>query len=623
MDKKESLELFDSLKKSLLNIDPVSWAERHLTLDGVPLRLHGNGYKPFCDLYRYLGIKSLEKDSKPTVFVKSRQVAGTTTAMVLELYFMASGLFGGEGKPPIRVIHAFPQREHAEKFSKEKLNPMINSAISVAQSSKSKKPQSFIRSLLDTSSDTNDSLGFKQFLGGNFLRIDSTGLYGDRIRGGTADVLMFDEVQDISGEAIGNTIPMLNQAKYGRSPGGVQFYLGTPKRKGSDFYKMWMMSSQQYYYLGCEKCHKLFPLYTSESDEWKNIWLYGFIVKCTHCGFEQDKRIAAERGKWVSTKDINDPDVKFMGFHLNQFYMPNIKREDIEAETPGIHPTNTERKFRNEVLGEFFQGDSSPISSEEIIEKCGVREKKMRARISAGEEKMVLLGIDYGQRRDIEQLANPNRQSQGQSYTTAVVLSVQGPNLFNVEFALKFSRNDPAGKKGIIENIMRQYAIDLAIGDIGFSNDLSQDLHTIYGDKYLVSRAHGSKLQKDKQKFNEEIIPKEIVFERDYYISEMLELMKKGQIRFPLGSYDHISWLIEHCSSMELKPSISRFGDPEIHYVKGSTPNDGLMAMLNAYIAYKFMITKGFKIKNPHLMNIDVKQPQKPLVVFGHIKRII
>lgn len=623
-ESQDQKKFFEKLKISLLNIDPVSWAERYLMLDGKPFRLHGNGYKPFADMYRYIGLKALEKDAKPLVLVKGRQVSGTTMATVLDLYFMASGLFGTNGKPPIRVIHAFPQREMAEKFSKEKLNAMINSSIpsdNIVPNNK-KQFKSHIQSMLDMSSDTNNSLHFKQFQGGNFLRIDSTGLAGDRLRGGSTDVMIYDEVQDISGEAIANTVEMLKQAKYGKPAQGVQVFFGTPKRKGSDFYKMWQVSSQQYYYLGCEKCRQHFPLYTPDSDDWKKVWIHGFTVKCVHCGHEQDKRAAAERGKWVATKDINDPECRFIGFHINQLYMPNISREHLESEEPGKHPTKTERQYRNEVLGEFFQGDSSPITAEEIIEKCGERERKMRPRISPNEEQMVLLGIDYGLRRDMDQLANPDRTSnQGQSYTTAVVLSVKGPNLFSVELALKFSRNDPAGKKGIIDNIMRQYSVDLAIGDIGYSNDFSYDLHTTYGDKYLVSRA--SARVNDKQKFNMESYPKEIVFERDHYIGEIFELFKKGQIKFPLGSYDSIAWMIEQCSSMELKPSISRFGDPEIHYVKGSMPNDSLMALINAYIAYKFTITQGFKIRNPHLMKVPNVDGNRPLAVIGHIKRMI
>jgi hypothetical protein len=120
----------------------------------------------------------------------------------------------------------------------------------------------------------------------------------------------------------------------------------------------------------------------------------------------------------------------------------------------------------------------------------------------------------------------------------------------------------------------------------------------------------------DKVKFNADAYPKEIIFERDYFIGEIFELLKKGQIKFPLKDYDRIAWLIEHCCSMELKPTIARGGgDPEIHYVKGSTPNDGCMAILNAYLAYKYYTTSGFTIRNPNLMNEPAKKKSIPAVL--------
>jgi len=94
-------------------------------------------------------------------------------------------------------------------------------------------------------------------------------------------------------------------------------------------------------------------------------------------------------------------------------------------------------------------------------------------------------------------------------------------------------------------------------------------------------------------------------------------------IRFPFGDYEKIAWLIDHCCSMEIKPSISRGGDPSIHYVKGSGPNDGFMGLLNAYIAYKFLLTNGFTNNNPLLHQQDFKQANKPLVMTGVISRMI
>ena len=1117
IDMSENKELFNKLRDQLVLLDPVAFVEKYLTLEGEPFRLSKNGYKPFADIYRYIGIKALEPDSKPVIMVKGRQVGGTTMAGALEMYFMGSGLFGTENKPPIRVIHAFPLLELAAAYSKTKLSQMMSTSLineEDKQSKKGGKIKSYMQALLDTSSPTNDSLHFKQFIGGNHLWIESTGIDADRLMGrmlaldtdvptpngfvklidlkqgdslfdengkickitklhpidlkpdsykvcfddgteikacadhlwlttnnlntevrttiqilntinsqhiinkcgsnnncikriinikripsepmrcitvdnssglflvtksfipthNTADVLFFDEClpasqviatdtgrysigklynlfrnekklplvlsfnekeeifeykkiinawkrdkrnlvsvvcygrkikctenhkfltengwveagnlsngdllkincnkssyvrainadqeqiilgsflgdgcirnegksryrlsvihgikqkdyckwkakvfncntkiiknngysktlainfttnvfgikqefpktkttcpqwildkldargiaiwfmddgsitkkwndncsatistcsfdedsqirfvekfnklgidchykkysgyyylffnkngfkqlvnlikpyvhesmfykintdfnhsyiwdnkyksygflvvnkiiylqntsyvydleiednhnfivpsndrtiinnsgpivhncQRTSGLAMGNALKILTNAKYGRPTKGVQVYFGTPRNKGSDFYKMWQVSSQQYYYLGCEGCGKHFPLYTPGSDDWKEIWIYDKIVKCPHCGTEQDKLAAADRGKWVALKDHNDPDCKMIGFHINQLYMPKFTRLDIDNEMPGKHPINTDRIYHTEVLGEFYQGDSSPITPEEIAEACADVGRKFKARISPGDEHIVVLGIDYGKRADLEQLANPDKAVvQGQSYSTAVVLSAKGPGLLSIEFATKFKRNDTESKKGIIEQILRQYSIDLAVGDIGFSQGFSEMMHQSHGDRYIVSRAHGK--VNHYVKYNVDAFPKEIIFERDYYIRELYEQMKKGQIRFPYGDYEKIAWLVEHCASMEIKPSISKTGaDPVVHYVKGSTPNDGFMALLNAYLAYKFLVTQGFTNNNPLLQGNSIDDIHKPLVVIGHISR--
>ncbi len=623
----KEIDFFSKLKKQLLMLDPVAFCQENLTLDGKPFTLSGNGYRPFADIYRYVGIKALEPNAKPVIIVKGRQTGATTMASALEMYFMGSGIFGSGDKPPIRVIHTFPQLELAAAYSKTKLNQMIVSAIPVQSSEKktSGKVKSCMQALLDQSTATNDSLHFKQFIGGNHLWIESTGVDADRLIGRTADVIMFDEAQRTSGHAIGNALKILTTAKYGRPSKGVQVYFGTPRRKGSDFHKMWQMSSQQYYYLGCEHCKKYFPLYTPDSDDWKKIWIHGMIVKCTICGHEQNKLEAAERGKWIAFKDPDSEDCQMVGFHINQLYMPMFTREAIDNEMPGRHPINTERIFMNEVLGEFFQGDSSPITPEEIKENCADIGRKFSARIipeiNSVNQQIVVLGIDYGQRADLEQMANPEKMKvAGQSYSTAVVLSIKDANILKIEFATKFKRNDMESKKGIIDQIMRQYSVQLAIGDIGYSNDFSAMLHNVYGDKYLVSRAH-NKIN-GHIKFSSDSFPKELVFERDYYIGELYEQMKKGTIRFPFGDYEKIAWLIDHCCSMEIKPSVSRNGgDPEIHYIKGSTQNDGFMALLNAYLAYKFIITKGFTSNNPLVQQADFANRNKPLAIAGYISR--
>ncbi len=69
---------------------------------------------------------------------------------------------------------------------------------------------------------------------------------------------------------------------------------------------------------------------------------------------------------------------------------------------------------------------------------------------------------------------------------------------------------------------------------------------------------------------------------------------------------------------MEIKPSISRYGIVSPHYVKSGN-NDGFAALINAYLAYRFYISKGFTIKNPLFQVPDGKTKEKPKVILGYV----
>ena len=91
-------------------------------------------------------------------------------------------------------------------------------------------------------------------------------------------------------------------------------------------------------------------------------------------------------------------------------------------------------------------------------------------------------------------------------------------------------------------------------------------------------------------------------------------------VRFPFKDYEQIIWLVQQCSSMEIKTTADVYGESIFRYVKGNTPNDGFMALLNAYLAYKFDVTGGFSNKMAGLM--DKKGPKRIPAVLGYIPRM-
>ena len=961
-------DLFGQFRDSILRVDPVYFCANYLTIDSKPLNLEGTGYKPFADIYRYIGLKAIERDAKPVVLVKGRQVGATTMAAALECYFTACGLFGTHERPPARLMHLFPTLSLAAAYTKDKLDLIIGQSRPVPGTMKGNGlPKSYMETKLDSSNPSNNNMHFKKFMFGNQIWIESTGLDGNRIRGRTIDLAFYDECfpynqyistkegkikigklhdlwksksnlplvntynettnqfeykpilnvwergerelvlvkmnnrkvkctpnhpfltnrgwvnandlivgdlvlttpadvgqiskhlsddqlqvvlgsflgdghlswhglhkyrlvenhgmnqaryaewkadmfgvktyiiekngysqkpcarfatklfglpkelpltkyscpqwvldemdarglaiwfmddgtatgvlntcsfdedsqqrmvaklqsfgieckyrwymiekkgkgyfsiyinragirrlaeiitpylhedlyykvngasketanykwnnkfketglvvvksverinkkekvydlsiednhnfiissvrhakdnsgiivhncQDMSDIAIGTSNKALAQSNYGAKGDGVQVYFGTPKTRGGSYWNMWQNSSQNYYHLRCEKCGKYFPLY-HPSIRWEDVWIYGLTVKCPDCGHEQDKLEAQERGKWIP---LNNPDTTdYVGYHINQLYIPSFTRETIEKAKPERSAINTERLYMNEVLGEFYDGEGGTITSAEIRDKCVEKGRKMIKFIHPELGKRTYAGFDWGQRGALEQMAGRGRKG---SYSCAVILTSDG-NLFNVEFATRLLRPDPETKMSTVEEMFRRYNMTLAVGDIGDAYDLTHKLQRVYDERFLASRS--SHRVNGHIKYSNDEWPKTIVFEKDYYISEILGLLKDGRIKFPGGSYDRIDWLIEHCASMDIKVTRDKSGEPLKKFVKGSGANDGLMALLNAYIAWKFDVTQGFTIANPLHMKYDIaKNIRSEQAVVGYVPQL-
>lgn len=421
--------------------------------------------------------------------------------------------------------------------------------------------------------------------------------------------------QDMTDLAIGAATKVLAKANYGSTGQGLQVYFGTPKTKGGSYWEMWQNSSQQYFHLRCEKCGSYFPLYRPDTN-WEDVWIYGMTVRCTDCAHEQDKNEAVERGKWIP---LNNPDeCDFVGYHFNQLYIPTFTRETVIKAKPDRSPINTERVYMNEVLGEFYDGEGGTITTEQIRTKCIDKNRKMVKYIHTDAGKRVYAGFDWGQRGALEQLSG--RGGKKGSYSCAVILTVQD-NLFNVEFCTRLMKADPETKEGSVEEMFRRYNMTLAVGDIGDAYDLTHRMQRTYDERFLASRSQHKVI--GHVKYMSDIWPKTIIFEKDYYIGELLGLLKEGRIKFPGGHYHKIEWLIEHCASMDIKVTKDKSGEPLKKYVKGSGANDGLMALLNAYLAWKFDVTQGFTIANPLHMKYEIATEASPVqAIIGYIPRM-
>ena len=409
--------------------------------------------------------------------------------------------------------------------------------------------------------------------------------------------------QDMFATAIGNATKTLTAAKYGPVGQGVQVYFGTPKEKSSYFASLWDMSDQRYYHLGCKNCKETFPFYLPDDKRWMDIWVSGHTIRCPLCSCEQHKVEAIERGKWVPSR--NPDECKLVGFHINQLYIPYFTKENILNLMPENNPLQTERIFKNEVVGEFFSGAGLPITRAEIYEKCRDADRAFSKTISA-KEKSSYLGVDWGGKDD------GSDSNVGQSYSCVVILSALPDGTLLVEHAHKLRKQDFDYKKETIHEMYKRFGVKQGLSDWFFGQDVVHDLQRHYGSRFLGAQGSGNLLKPLKFREDELIVS----YNKDMMVEEIFDLFRKGKIRFPWKSFEYIEWLIDHCTSME--SSIKTVGGQPIKtYSKGSGPNDGLMALMYAYMAYKFDATKGFSIKP----GINGNEQSAPRPVLAHLKR--
>jgi hypothetical protein len=610
-----SREIFKELKRDVSNLDCVSFAENYLTIDGKPFDLSGSGWRYMGEMYRIISAQIENPNARPIILLKGRQVGATIMAGVLSLHMASSGLYGTESrKPAIRVMHVFPDLKRCGVYAKDILSSLMSGANDNHITKRSLKEAAIKGSALE------DSQTQKNFIGMNKIRVDSIGKSGDRIRGSTQDVLLLDEAQDMTRTAIENSLKVLTATPYGAKTKGVQVFFGTPKHAGSYFWNLWEDSDQRFYQLKCKNCEHYFFLYNLENDDWNDIWVKEQQVKCPMCNRIQNKLDAMDAGRWIATRPYR-PDgtvPKHIGYHFNMMLSPLFTKENVLDYWPQHNKNASERAWRNETKGQFYSAASVPITLEEVHANCLDLERGVAKSIVSPQGRYYFLGMDWGEKVETDADMESKR---GKSYTCAVILSVDHTGVLTIENAVKLRDNSPDYKMNVVRKLMADFHIEQAAADFYYANDFVRLVQSNegYGDKFLGC----TNLSNSKKVFSYD--EKEIMvgINKDRALEELFGLMKRGMIKIPAkdDALELLSWLVDHITSMETHIKV-KDGIALPTYKKGTVQNDGLMALMYAYTAYKFMVTRKFSENGPG-SGVNKNEKAGGLVpVLGHIPRM-
>lgn len=555
-------DLVSELKSGITEIDPITWVENNLYLEGKPVQIRGTGRDYLTEVYNYLVFGLFRPDAVPFLMLKSRKVEMSTTATFAALYMMTSGLYDN-----ITALQTFPTLGQSRRYSTSYFDIIAKSATK-GRLYEEKRDKTGIW-----------SVSHKQFVKNCQLFIEGSSEEGDRLRNMILDITWFDEIQDIFPRARNNVREAMGGSRFGPPGTGVEGNFGTPKEAGSNFDGMWKDSDQRHYHLRCLKCHGLF-LIVEEN------FIHGYMVECTHCNHLQDKRKAMVNGEWIALRTKGNID--YRGYFLNQLYSPKYTAEAIQRKKRQY--ARQPQTYENEVLGHFWAGSVHSLTLEDVyrgtVETHGPRATQRAFKeFILPTDRFTFMGIDWGGKED------PSDKTG--SDTVITIVSLEPDNKIMLEHTERLTANEKDLDQLLphIDDLWQRFSVDNCVADLGFGHTEIRELQKKYFEK--VKSCYFSANAKKTYSYNSKDYM--LTVNRDHVIEEVTELIRSARFIFPFKDPSQTDWAMQHCTSMTVE---SRFvgGSVRKTFKKGGSPNDFLMSLVYAYLAYMFTTTRGFAL---------------------------
>lgn len=283
----------------------------------------------------------------------SRQVGKSTGGTAESTARMAT-------EPYFNVLYVAPEQDQSRKFSRQKVGPMIQGSPVLRRMQG--KPNN-----IHEKGFTNGSKYFLLYAKHN----------PDAVRGVTADMVHYDEIQD---QDLDKIRPVIEEAML-NSEHKLRLFSGTPKSFSHPPYHLWQESDRREWIVTCHGCQR----YNNLGVE--NIGKSGPV--CKHCGKDLD----VDNGQWVRHNRSAD----MAGFHVHQMHCKVSHRTQADWDDFLYKFENYDDwLFLNEVLGISADTAEMPITRGMLYEVCNPEisiQENPPARYTAAP---CYAGIDWG-----------------------------------------------------------------------------------------------------------------------------------------------------------------------------------------------------------------------------------
>lgn len=501
--------------------DPVRFTEATGTINGKPFSFKGRDH--LHDIYR---------DKHPRiVIVASRQVEKSET--VARKLMQA-----GYHRPYTTLTYTAPRAEQVTRFQSERFRQAIKDST-----------EGILENSVDKSRDAKTA-----------TRLTNKSIYyfgsgwsdGDSLRGIPADIVFFDEVQDMTQSAIESIEKSVSHSEITdeiTELNGVCFYTGTPKQTGTYYDRvLWGMSDQKHWYVECTECgHEqnigMNNIYDDETQDDRKYF------GCTECRTELDR----QRGKWVAHYPDN---TLYSSYHLSQLNMSWISANQIWRD----YQTMDEMTFNNEVLGKFFAGNTKPVQMEDVL-ACADANYAMRI---GNTEFDCVMGIDYGSGGKSKSIITIGHNAKVDGDTKLVVDYIENCTISNEDEMLKH-----------VQSLVQRFNVVKIVGDIGYGSYEHGKLYTWYGKRAMACRYVAYPGDPGKRDIKESNV---IHVDRTFSMDRLIEMFRKHQLVFPYKNPGEIEFAFDHYTSIEMKFTTSNTGTGRKLY-DHRTPDDAFHSL--------------------------------------------
>lgn len=338
------------------------WADRYRYLSRENAAEPGPWQTSRVEYMREIMDTVVDPHVPKAVLMKSAQV-GYTQAVI------CNGLAYFIHQDPCPILVVQPSEADGEKFSKNKLAPMIRDTPAV-------------RNLVSDprSRDSDNTILLKRFPGG-FLQV--TGATSPKgLRRESVRVVFFDEVDGYPESAGPEGDPIALGEMRTVSYWNRKVFLGsTPNTKGiSRIEKDYVLGDQREYQVPCPHCGAFQALRWGGRDtaygiKWEDDKPETAAYLCAHCGTlieENEKQRIVAAGRWVP----RNPDGQHPSWHLNALISPfdGVRWGLLVQRFLNVRHDPTQLKaFVNTVLGEPWEerGDmAKPEQLQTRLERC-------------------------------------------------------------------------------------------------------------------------------------------------------------------------------------------------------------------------------------------------------------